>query len=213
MALVPQRPLARDLTRPTGPGWTIVRPILVHWLRLTSGFRFRAWRRAAPFTGRRSAAPAGRAAAWRSAANRASKIAPTLALGRLECNAAGVNSFGVEHRSVTGRVGRRQSDTVFTHADDELCKRRFGCCAVEAPGACEATAPAFPKCFLILRAADALRKLESPCPARRACLPGGTRTGRWTICRWRGQRDPLFREAGSQRGEAARSGSLCAFGG
>ena len=38
-------------------------PILVHWLRLTVGFRFRAWWRTAAFTGRRLAATAGRGAA------------------------------------------------------------------------------------------------------------------------------------------------------
>jgi hypothetical protein len=189
----------------------MVPPILVHWLRLTVGFRSRAWWRTAAFTGRRSAATAGRGAARWSAANRALQIALTLALRRFECGAAGVKSFGVEHRSVAGRVGRRQVDTVFTHAGDELCERGFGCCAVEAGGASEVTAPAFLERFLILRAADTLRELESTRTARRACLSGGPCSGRWAIRRWRGERDALFLQAGSQRRESAASRSLCAF--
>ena len=98
----------RDQSRPTGPGWTMVPPILVHCLRLAIGFRFRVWWRAAAFAGRRSAA------------NRASQIALTLALGRFECGAAGVKSFGVENGPFPGCVGCRQADTVFAHAGDEL---------------------------------------------------------------------------------------------
>lgn len=187
------------------------RPILVHWLRLTVGFRFRAWWRTAAFTGRRSAATAGRGAACWSAANRALQIALTLALRRFECGAAGVKSFGVEHGPFPGCVGCRQADTVFAHAGDELREPRFGCRAVGSAGAWEVAAPAFFQRFLVLSATNSFGELESTGAARRSSLSGAPRPGRRTIRRWRGERDALFLQAGSQRRESAASRSLCAF--
>src|ERR1017187_1774152 len=189
----------------------MVPPILVHWLRLTVGFRFRAWWRTAAFTGRRSAATAGRGAACWSAANRALQIALTLAPRRFECGAAGVKSFGVEHGPFPGCVGCRQADTVFAHAGDELREPRFRCRAIGAGCSGEVAGPAFLQRFLVLRSAYSLRELESTRAARRPSLSCGPRPGGRTSYRWRGQRDALFLQAGSQRRESVGCWCLCAF--
>jgi hypothetical protein len=171
--------------------------------------RFRAWWRSA-FTGGRSAAGIGTGAVWRSAADNALEIALTFALCRFECGAGGVDAAGVEHGSFAGRVGCRQVHAVFAHAGDELRERRFGCGGAEAGSASEVAATAFLQRFLELRGTHSGGRLE-PTAAAAAQQPSASPAARRTFAGWRGQRDPLFCQAGSQCREPARSSALWAF--